>query len=204
VCVCVCVAREKEGAAAVAVEVQVLRDRISTVDFVEQEVTRMKTKNVELGRRVKQLERELLEAHEERDFGKEDHAGPGGMTVSEEQVMKLKDELSDLRSTNNRLLKEQQHRGIAAKHAEQRLKMCLQDNLALHQKLNRVEEELNSSRTEVSDLLGQIEHQRDIEEERLQVAYPAFRPVQHLYIFCCGVIDVLSISVTKCVYIVFT
>lgn len=142
------------------------------MDFVEQEVTRMKTKNVELGRRVKQLERELMETQEERDFGKVDsfQVGAGGMTVSEEQVMKLKDEIADLRSANSRLLKEQQHRGIAAKHAEQRLKMCLQDNLALHQKLNRVEEELNSSRTEVSDLLGQIEHQRDIEEERLQVA----------------------------------
>ena len=156
-----------------AVEIQVLRDKIHTVDIVEQEALRMKMKNVEWGRRAKQLERELMEAQEERDYGKvegEYHGGAGGFTVSEEQVMKLKDEIADLRGANNRLLKEQQHRGIAAKHAEQRLKMCLQDNLALHQKLNRVEEELNSSRTEVSDLLGQIEHQRDIEEERLQVS----------------------------------
>mmetsp|Transcript_23204 Transcript_23204/g.34049 ORF Transcript_23204/g.34049 Transcript_23204/m.34049 type:complete len:1138 (+) Transcript_23204:131-3544(+) len=163
--------REKEGAAAVAVEVQVLRDRIHTVSYVEDEVKKMKTKNMELGRRIKQLERELLEAQEERDFGKvEVGFGTSGLTVSEEQVMKLKDEIADLRTANARVLKEQQHRGIAAKHAEQRLKMCLQDNLALHQKLNRVEEELNSSKTEVSDLMGQIEHQRDIEEERLQVA----------------------------------
>jgi hypothetical protein len=150
-----------------------LRDRIHASEYIEKELEKLKNKNVELGRKVKELERELSQAHEEREYGKlEADLRPineNGMTESEELIMKLKDEINELKTANSRLMKEQQHRNITAKHAEQRLKMTLQDNLALHQKLNRIEEELNSSKTEVSDLLGQIEHQRDVEEERLQV-----------------------------------
>lgn len=176
-----------------------LRDRIHTVGYVEQEVGKMKTKNIELGRRVKQLERELLESQEEREFGRVEadlqQVGDNGLTESEEIVMRLKDEISDLRGLNSRLQKEQQHREIAAKHAEQRLKMCLQDNLALHQKLNRVEEELNSSKTEVSDLLGQIEHQRDVEEERLQVNNSKLHPADaHLLLL---MLDRLHVNCTQ-------
>lgn len=162
-----------EGSSTVAVEIQVLRDRIHAAEYLDIELAKVKDKNVELGRKVKQLERELSLAQEEKEYGKVEAdirpIGENGMTEGEELIMKLKDEIADLRNANSRLQKEQQHRDIAAKHAEQRLKMCLQDNLSLHQKLNRVEEELNSTKTEISDLLGQIEHQRDVEEERLQV-----------------------------------
>jgi chromosome segregation ATPase len=166
--------RVLEGSSTVAVEIQVLRDRIHSAEYLEVELGKVKEKNVELGRKVRQLERALTLAQEEKEFGRVEAdlrpIGENGMTEGEEVVMKLKDEIADLRNANSRLQKEQQHRDIAAKHAEQRLKMCLQDNLALHQKLNRVEEELNSTKTEISDLLGQIEHQRDVEEERLQVS----------------------------------
>lgn len=166
--------RVLEGSSTLGVEIQVLRDRIHAAEYLEVELAKVKDKNVELGRKVKQLERALALTQEEKEFGRVEAdlrpLGENGMTEGEELIMKLRDELADLKNSNSRLEKEQQHRDIAAKHAEQRLKMCLQDNLALHQKLNRVEEELNSTKTEISDLLGQIEHQRDVEEERLQVA----------------------------------
>lgn len=165
--------RVLEGSSTLGVEIQVLRDRIHAAEYLEIELAKVKDRNVELGRKVKQLERALALSQEEREYGKVEAdlrpIGESGMTEGEELIMKLRDEIADLRNRNGRLEKEQQHQDIAAKHAEQRLKMCLQDNLALHQKLNRVEEELNSTKTEISDLLGQIEHQRDVEEERLQV-----------------------------------
>ena len=50
---------------------------------------------------------------------------------------------------------------------DQRLKTSLQNNLSLHQRLNRLEEELNQSRTEISDLHGQVAHERFVFDKLL-------------------------------------
>ncbi len=83
-----------------------------------------------------------------------------------EVIKDLQDELSQQKIDKERLLKEQQLISFAAKQSDQRLKISLQDSLSLHQRLNRLEEELNQSRTEISDLHGQVSHERAIASER--------------------------------------
>jgi hypothetical protein len=168
------VCRQDDSAAALAVEVQVLRDRIQHVSAMENEIDHLKDKNLYLNRHVKDLERNISERKEGWNLDNlladgDDIEGSSKTLIDlENKVLKLKEENNDLKATNAKLMKEQHQHIMASKNAEKRLKLCLQDNLGLNQKMNRLEEDYNNSKIEVSDLLGQIEHQRDTEQERLQ------------------------------------
>jgi len=168
--------RQDDSAAALSVEIQVLRDRIQHVSAMEHEIDNLKEKNLHLNRQVKELERNMSERKE--GWGM-DNLLPDGDDIEgssktlvdlENKVLNLKEENNELKAANAKLMKEQRQHIMASKNAEKRLKLCLQDNLGLNQKMNRLEEDYNNSKIEVSDLLGQIEHQRDTEQERLQVA----------------------------------
>ena len=167
--------RQENSASAIAVEVQVLRDRVQHVSAMEAEIDNLKEKNLYLNRQVKDLERMMSERKERWNsdslLADEDDVDGSSKTLIdlENKVLTLKEENNELRGENAKLKKEQHQHIMASKNAEKRLKLCLQDNLGLNQKVNRLEEDYNNSKIEVSDLLGQIEHQRDTEQERLQV-----------------------------------
>lgn len=169
--------RQDDNNAALSVEVQVLRDRIQHVSAMEDEIDNLKEKNLYLNRHLKEMERSISERKEGWNLdnlladGSSDDIEGSSKTLAdlENRVLTLKEENNDLRAVNAKFMKEQHQHITASKNAEKRLKLCLQDNLGLNQKMNRLEEDFNNSKIEVSDLLGQIEHQRDTEQERLQV-----------------------------------
>jgi hypothetical protein len=139
---------------------------------MEHEIENLKEKNLHLNRQVKDMERTMSERKEgwNMDNGDDMDGSSNTLMDLENKVLNLKEENNDLKAANAKLMKEQRQHIMASKNAEKRLKLCLQDNLGLNQKMNRLEEDYNNSKIEVSDLLGQIEHQRDTEQERLQVA----------------------------------
>ena len=171
----VALCRQDDNTATLTVEVQVLRDRIQHVSAMEDEINHLKEKNLHLNRQVKDLERSISERKEGWNLDNlmadgDDIEGSSKTLVDlENKVLTLKEVNNELKGVNAKLMKEQHQHIMASKNAEKRLKLCLQDNLGLNQKMNRLEEDYNNSKIEVSDLLGQIEHQRDTEQERLQV-----------------------------------
>jgi chromosome segregation ATPase len=80
--------------------------------------------------------------------------------------MRLTDEITDLKANLAKLQKEQQLSIATSRQAEDRMRTTLRDNLALHQRLNQLEDEYANAKTDLIDLQSQIEYQHKIEEEK--------------------------------------
>jgi chromosome segregation ATPase len=96
-------------------------------------------------------------------------AGPSsnsGLSKSEQDLRAHLKQIADLSSQRDRLVKENQRLKLAAKQADQRMKAALQDHLALRQKLNQTEDDLAASKMQISNLMGEIDHERSLRGDR--------------------------------------
>lgn len=78
----------------------------------------------------------------------------------------MQKQIHDLTLQKDKLSKENQRIVLASKQADQRMKAALQDHVSLRQKLNKAEDELLSSKTVISNLLGEIDHERSLRGDR--------------------------------------
>jgi DNA repair exonuclease SbcCD ATPase subunit len=89
-----------------------------------------------------------------------------GLSKSEQDLRAHLKQIADLSSQRDRLVKENQRLKLAAKQADQRMKAALQDHLALRQKLNQTEDDLAASKMQISNLMGEIDHERSLRGDR--------------------------------------
>lgn len=88
------------------------------------------------------------------------------LSKSEQELRANLKQIADLSSQRDRLVKENQRLKLAAKQADQRMKATLQDHLTLRQKLNQTEDDLAASKMQISNLMGEIDHERSLRGDR--------------------------------------
>ena len=125
----------------------------------------------ELSRTVAELQRNLKDttelyskAHHEENLRASNLSKP--FLIADGSSKAIQKQIQDLTSQRDKLSKENQRIMLASKQADQRMKAALQDHVSLRQKLNKAEDELLSSKTVISNLLGEIDHERSLRGDR--------------------------------------
>ena len=156
-----------------AVEVQILREKNIKLAAEEANLHQLQQKNSELSRSVAELQRNLKEttklysnAHHEENLRSQNQKQAVLYGGADNALKALQKQIYDLTSQKDKLSKENQRILLSSKQSDQRMKAALQDHLSLRQKLNKAEDELLSSKTVISNLLGEIDHERSLRGDR--------------------------------------
>lgn len=172
--------KERDEAVSLAVEVQVLREKNFRLTAEEQAIFNLQQKNSELNKTVSELTRSLkdttdmyLKHHHEENARSANRPSGGNSNVDtatgdsqSKAVHKLNVQLQELIAQRDKLIKDNQRVALAAKQSDQRMKAVLQDHISLRQKLNKAEDDLMASKTVISNLLGEIDHERNLRSDR--------------------------------------
>lgn len=157
-------------------ELQMLREKVVKMTHMERSLSNYQRKCSELDKILFRLERENHKIKDDLKIALnnaliEPDGKVSNSQMDEEKVLLLKSEISDLKLLNQRLQMEQQVCLSNSKQAQEKLKIALTDNLALNQKILKMEEELDHYKNEVLDLKVLTSRQRVLEEQKFHLSH---------------------------------
>lgn len=165
--------RDEENMSTLLVELQILREKVLKMTSIEAYANTIKQKNLELEKKLKESSKEmvLLKQQHEQNLHNSSNSDIANKQIqdSEAMILKLKEELYAVNNVNSQMKKDTQISNIALRQTEERVKVLLKENLLLNQKVNSIEDQNISLKTDMMELNATLKHFQSIEEEKFEL-----------------------------------
>lgn len=159
---------ERSEVMSLTVELQVLRERSQRLARDEAQYKALLQRNVELTNQVKSLEDQVSDLQNQEQEEVQNVSDNQHMRELADKYTELTHRFTLVEVEKDRLQKENVRLKSSIKVSEQRVKGSLQDQMALHQQLQQLDEEVTGAKATITKLARELDGRKNTKDHRVE------------------------------------